>query len=153
MPERSRLLLLADALVEAINTEVENPSGMFAGHEFAAARALSTAANLEDLTSLEVLVIPVKETESDETRGAVRLTAQVSIGIRRHLEQGESADSLTALSDLMVNFLRRKSLVAGGITYRNAAREILVPYIPENYEEMRLFVCPIQMTYVALRAV
>ena len=137
---------IAEAIKNALNAHAFSM-------DFVAKRSYRPTADLEELSDLQVTVVPagITPNPAESTRGGTRHDCTVDIGIQRRFEDDGNADldPLVELAEEIMDYLRSVDLgdVHGA---RLAAIENEPVFAPEHMDQ-RVFTSVIKATYAVWR--
>lgn len=143
MDDTAKIIEIADAVVADLNAATFVP-------DFKATREYVPAAELPDMTTLRVSVVPKGLAAEPASRAALATTYQVDIGVQKKLPTGAAAkkagaDALMLLVQKIVAFVNRRKPTAAGVIW--VATENDPIFSPEHFEEFGQFLSVITVSY------
>lgn len=145
MGDAAKIIQIADAVVADLN------AATFVPH-FTATRDYVPAAELPDLATLRVTVVPKGLAAEPASRTTAATTYQVDIGVQKKLPTDAAAvkveaDALMLLVQKIVEFLNRSRPTAAGASWVGTENDPI--FSPEHFEELRQFTGVITVSYHA----
>lgn len=143
MEDTAKVIQIADAIVADLNAATFVPP-------FEATREYVPAAELPDLTTLRVSVVPKGLAAEPASRAALATTYQVDIGVQKKLPteaaaQKAEADALMLLVQKIVVFLNRRKPTAAGVAWVGTENDPI--FSPEHFQEFGQFTSVITVSF------
>ena len=141
----SVLLLIADAVVESLNTESLS-------QEFTAERHYQPVFDLPEMVDLHVSVVPKGIEVLVSSRNQNQHDYAIDIGIQQKVADDAQADVLMSLAEEIADHFRRGRVQIEGIGSIPVLKVGTEPvFAPEHLTEKRIFTSIITLTFRVLR--
>ena len=149
------ILAIADSIVAALN-------GHTFSRGFTAARSYQPEYVKEELSSLQVTVVPKGDEAAFSTRATDRIECQIDVAVQKQLPGNDreglaariaEADALMGVVDEVKQFLGRASFAVDGVgTWKIIRRENAPIYDPKHWKELGVFTSVCTLTLAGPRA-
>jgi len=143
MTDTAKIIEITDAVVADLNTAKFSQA-------FTASREYVPAAELPDLETLRVAVVPKGLASEPASRSEQAVIHQVDVGVQKKLPAEASAvkamaDGMMLLVQEIVTFFNRHTPSNAGVTWVSTENDPI--FLPEHFEELRQFTSVLTVSY------